>query len=194
MQLQLNILTLQNWLDFALRLCLSIVTAWCAHLDSRCQRLRVQWRGSCPQQTTGPLPWKLNLYHKIDGDPSEISRRRTSSFATLAASFIDDDTLASLAHSQIVHMFITKSSVLLEYTKLQLGCIDCYCYFACMWASSCMQSSMVNSCAWGPRNQHRGISMLVLLMLISMQPAMRDLFFSGLWIASKSHRDEHTMP
>ena len=54
MQLQLNILSPLNWLDFHFKALLSSYSAM-AHLDGHCQWSRVQWKVSYSQQTSFAL-------------------------------------------------------------------------------------------------------------------------------------------
>ena len=82
---------------------------------------------------------KFQLYHKIDNGPSEILKTSVSKLldlGTLLASLS-----VSLAHTQVLIVLLSllcTLTVLLEYTKLQLGCIVYYCYL-----HACMQSSMI---------------------------------------------------
>ena len=134
--------------DFDL-MCFCLVMAWCAHLDSRCQPIyKVQWRVSCPQQTTFCLESSICTTKK-DSNPCEISR--TGASKTLQPcprhTVHDHWWCVSLAHTQIVHMHVVLLSLLcihpnllLDYTKLQLGCIDCYYYLhTCELVAVCSQ-------------------------------------------------------
>ena len=132
MQLQLDILPLLNWLDF----CFKALLASCSMMCS---------------------PWKLRLYYKIDGDPSEISRTSTSKHSSLVPARCLHHWwwCVSLAHAQIVHVLIVLPSLLctcllplfcLSTQSCSLAALICYCYL-----HACMQSSMVNNCiqcAW----------------------------------------------
>ena len=93
---QLNILPLLNWLYFCFKTLLSSHSVMCS-----------SWRPlsaiESPAKSRLPitnyhLPWKLHLYHKIDSDPSEISRTSVSKLCMQpwprhAACIIDDDML-----------------------------------------------------------------------------------------------------
>ena len=79
------------------------------------------------------------------------------------ATCIIDDEVFTLAHAYPVHMLIVLLSLLctsstptaqLEYTKLQLECIDCYCYL-----HACEQLRMViHPVCTSSHNHHQGIS------------------------------------
>ena len=76
MQLQLNIVTQLNWLDFRFEALLSSYSMMCSpwRLSSVIQSLV-----KSKLLTTNYLsPWKLHLYNEIDGDLSEILRTQTS--------------------------------------------------------------------------------------------------------------------
>ena len=125
--------------------------AWFAHLDSRCQRLRVKWRVSCPQRTT---------FH-IESPPSVPSDRRRSVKSWEQASELPVSSLGrgtplimtsvfNLAHAQPVHILIVLLSLLCIWPNLA------YCsawvhkaaaslhwllllLLAWMWAAACSQ-------------------------------------------------------
>ena len=82
------------------------------------------------------------------------------------------DDVFTLARCACAHCITKYSSlhrtVLLEYTKLQLGCINCYmhCYLHAL--SRCMQYGDASSCTCARGScHHRGISTLVLLIINS---------------------------
>ena len=79
--IQLDILPLLNWLDFCFKALLSSYSVMCS-----------PWRPLSAIEspvkskltTTNYLSsWKLHLYYKIDGDPSEILRTSTSKHSSL---------------------------------------------------------------------------------------------------------------
>ena len=143
-QLQLDILTPLNWLDFRFKALLSSYSVMC----SPWQLLSViQSLVKSKLLTTNYLsPWKLYLYNKIDSDLSDISRTQTSE------SKLYNIGLAccwwywwhvSLAQAQIVHVLLyyyvfyvhslySHCSAQVHNLSFSLGCIDCYCYlYAC---------------------------------------------------------------
>ena len=155
--------------------------AWFAHLDGRCQQLRVQWRLSFPQWTN-LSPWKVHLHNKIDGDSSEISRTsasKRSSFGPGTPRCIHHALWwrnLARAHAQIVHVLIVLLSLLCT-CLLPLFCLSTQTYslaalnatVTCMHVSSCQQSCMViHSVCTSPLQLHRGISTLVLLILFEV--------------------------
>ena len=78
------------------------------------------------------------LHLKVEGDPSEISRTSASKHNSLRQGkpccIIDDDVywhtprLCTAYCITNFSVYMSIPTVLLEYTNLQLGCIDCYCY------------------------------------------------------------------
>ena len=152
---QLNILTQPIWLNFLHKALLSSYSVICSPWQPL-SAIESPVKGKLP---TTNLPWKAHLYHKIDSNPSEILRTSTSKLSSLDsghAARIIDDNVFNLACAQIVLIVLLSllstyptPTVLLEYTKLQLSCIDCYCclhacehvvkygnsYIQCTWGS-----------------------------------------------------------
>ena len=139
MQLQLNIVTQLNWLDFRFEALLSSYSMMCSpwRLSSAIQSLV-----KSKLLTTNYLsPWKLHLYNEIDGDLSDISRTQTSeqmlyNIGLGVADDIDDMLVWHMPKLCMYHC-ITMSSVYIAYSHCSawvhnlsfgLSCIDCYCY------------------------------------------------------------------
>ena len=142
MQLQLDILSLLNWLDFCFKALLSSYSVMCS-----------PWRplpaikspAKSKLTTTNYISsWQLPLYYKIDGDPSEISRTSVSKLSslgpgTLLAStlmMVDDDML--VWHTPKLYTCSLYWYVSWVYSPLPLFCLStqsfslaaliCYCY------------------------------------------------------------------
>ena len=145
MQLYLDILPPLNWLDFLSKTLLSSYSVMC----SLWQPLSAIESPAKSKLTTTSylLLWKLHLYYKIDGDPSEISRTSVSMFChlglagrTAASLMMTCNTCPNCAHAHcITKSSVSTPTVLLEYTS----CIDLQLLLACMYICSQVVSSYI---------------------------------------------------
>ena len=135
-----------------------LVTVWCAHHDGplsviessvKSKLLRINYL-SC---------WKVNLYHKIDGDPNRLQNKHVKALHPWPG--------LTLAHAQIVHCWycINKSSCI--HSLLLLFCLSTESCSLTAWIAmvTCMHAVKYKSCmlcAQDLCNLHWGISMLVL--------------------------------
>ena len=141
--------------------------AWFANLSS-CHFqpvIETPLKGNMP--TTNCLsPWKVHLYYKKDGDPCKISRTSASKLSSTAAlarrcwwrftlahaySLTGPDGLSQRGNpsgpARLHSLHNTVSTVLLEYTKLQLGCIGLlhvWLLLACMHSCSMVMHPTVH--------------------------------------------------
>ena len=118
------------------------VTSTCLfpHVNSKKQSKTA--RVSCPQQITCTfcIEW-IHLYHKLRMATLVKFREQAHQSHGSACCLHHWWWCVSLSHAQCVTSFLCTLIVLLEYTKLQLSCKDCYYHYlhASMRVAVCIQ-------------------------------------------------------
>ena len=143
MQLQLNILTQLNWIDFRFKSLLSSYSMMCSPW-----RLLSVIESSVKSKlptTNYLLPWKVHLYYKMDGNPSEILRTSASKLCKPwprhAVCTIDDDVL--IWHTPKLCTWSLHYTVFCVHSLLPLFCLSTQsCNLAALTATdTCMNLS-----------------------------------------------------